>query len=204
MLRKWCVTDSLAPAQELNIFGGALKRSFAGKHKLKANISWNSPACKVSWTTVRTCKAVSSWPSIQSQTAEYPAVRSSSNLALLQPSSRVQYASSRYGARRPSRCGHFQRGFTVCSSTLKEHESVLNGSGTFDSLEGYGAVVKILATEQAPDWINPWQTRTARRRSGSGVLICRKGEPMPFSNDIANAHVILTAAHVVANQTFLQ
>ena len=38
-----------------------------------------------------------------------------------------------------------------------------------DLFEGYKAAVKILVTEQSPDWINPWQTRTAHRRMGSGT-----------------------------------
>jgi len=76
-----------------------------------------------------------------------------------------------------------------------------------DMFAGYRAAVKILVTEQSPDWINPWQTRTAHRRTGSGVLICRKGEVMPgqgSSGTKAGEHVILTAAHVVANSTFIQ
>eukprot|EP00240_Pyramimonas_obovata_P002994 CAMPEP_0118926744 /NCGR_PEP_ID=MMETSP1169-20130426/4365_1 /TAXON_ID=36882 /ORGANISM="Pyramimonas obovata, Strain CCMP722" /LENGTH=624 /DNA_ID=CAMNT_0006868361 /DNA_START=264 /DNA_END=2138 /DNA_ORIENTATION=- len=74
-----------------------------------------------------------------------------------------------------------------------------------DVLAGYNAAVKILVTEQSPDWINPWQTRTAHRRMGSGVLIARKGEPMPGSNgDITDTHIVLTAAHVIANSTFIQ
>lgn len=65
--------------------------------------------------------------------------------------------------------------------------------------------MKILVTEQSPDWINPWQTRTAHRRMGSGVLIARKGELMPGgTGEVAEAHIILTAAHVIANSTFIQ
>jgi hypothetical protein len=40
---------------------------------------------------------------------------------------------------------------------------------TSDLFAGYNAAVKILVTEQSPDWINPWQTRTAHRRMGSGT-----------------------------------
>ena len=137
-----------------------------------------------------------------------------------------------------------------------------------DLFKGYKAAVKILVTEQSPDWINPWQTRTAHRRMGSGtpldshnplpscqfvdpllqrpttcarhcplmlrmdvgvvdtasllmgtggaqpnpgvcvfagVLIARKGEPFPGGKgELAEGHIILTAAHVIANSTFIQ
>jgi S1-C subfamily serine protease len=56
------------------------------------------------------------------------------------------------------------------------------------------AVVKLHCTSLDPDWVNPWQSRTAQRSTGSGVFIRRKG-------DVCE---ILTAAHVVANTTFVQ
>ena len=38
-----------------------------------------------------------------------------------------------------------------------------------------------------------------------GVLIARKGEPFPGGKgELADKHIILTAAHVVANSTFIQ
>jgi len=65
----------------------------------------------------------------------------------------------------------------------------------FDSFE-YKAVVKLLVTSLEPDWVNPWQTKTAQRSTGSGAVIRRDAE--------GGGGLILTAAHVVANSTFIQ
>ena len=36
-------------------------------------------------------------------------------------------------------------------------------------------------------------------------MICRKGEPIPGGEgELSEGHIILTAAHVVANSTFMQ
>ena len=37
-------------------------------------------------------------------------------------------------------------------------------------LEEYGAVVKLLTTYLDQDWVNPWQTKTAQRSTGSGAV----------------------------------
>ena len=58
------------------------------------------------------------------------------------------------------------------------------------------AVVKLHCTSLDPDWVNPWQTRTAQRSTGSGVFIGRSED--------GEWCTILTAAHVVANTTFVQ
>jgi len=54
----------------------------------------------------------------------------------------------------------------------------------------YPAVIKVFATIQEPDFENPWQMGGVQQATGSGVVIGGKK--------------ILTAAHVVADQTFLQ
>ena len=41
-------------------------------------------------------------------------------------------------------------------------------------LEQYNAVVKLLVTFMEPDWVNPWQTKTAQRSTGSGAVISRE------------------------------
>jgi len=58
----------------------------------------------------------------------------------------------------------------------------------------YTAVVKLLTTYLEPDYLNPWQTKTSQRSVGSGVVISRDGD----GGDV------LTAAHVVANATFIE
>ena len=63
-------------------------------------------------------------------------------------------------------------------------------------LDEYKAVVKLLVTFQEPDWVNPWSNKTAQRSTGSGCVIRR--------HDKGGGGVILTAAHVVANATFIQ
>ena len=63
-------------------------------------------------------------------------------------------------------------------------------------LDEYKAVVKLLVTFMEPDWVNPWQTKTAQRSTGSGAVIRRDAE--------GGGGMILTAAHVVANATFIQ
>ena len=53
----------------------------------------------------------------------------------------------------------------------------LDEKDAYDVLETrYRAVVKLHVTAQKPDWLNPWQKRTAERSIGSGVLIRRAGE----------------------------
>ena len=63
-------------------------------------------------------------------------------------------------------------------------------------LDEYKAVVKLLVTFQEPDWVNPWSNKTAQRSTGSGCVIRR--------HENGGGGVILTAAHVVANATFIQ
>lgn len=63
-------------------------------------------------------------------------------------------------------------------------------------LDEYKAVVKLLVTFQEPDWVNPWSNKTAQRSTGSGCVIRR--------HEQGGGGVILTAAHVVANATFIQ
>ena len=52
------------------------------------------------------------------------------------------------------------------------------------------SMVKIYATQLAPDYQNPWRLNDAIRVSGSGCVIANK--------------FIITNAHVVSNQTFIQ
>ncbi|XRB10370.1 PDZ domain-containing protein [Pseudoscourfieldia marina] len=90
-----------------------------------------------------------------------------------------------------------------------------------DDLEQrYGAVVKLHVTSQRPDWLNPWQKRTAERSIGSGVLIKQagkawddsgfrltkdeSGKPTANEQGFPDDHIFLTAAHVVADCTFVE
>eukprot|EP00656_Telonema_subtile_P049483 TRINITY_DN6163_c0_g1_i2.p1 TRINITY_DN6163_c0_g1~~TRINITY_DN6163_c0_g1_i2.p1 ORF type:complete len:579 (+),score=138.73 TRINITY_DN6163_c0_g1_i2:166-1902(+) len=57
----------------------------------------------------------------------------------------------------------------------------------------FEGVVKIFATIQEPDYGNPWQTQSVENATGSGVVV---------QTDAGLR--ILTAAHVVSDQTFLQ
>lgn len=57
----------------------------------------------------------------------------------------------------------------------------------------FNNVVEIFVTRQRPDYGNPWLTSGISTTTGSGVVI-----------DTAAGLAILTAAHVVADQTFLQ
>jgi S1-C subfamily serine protease len=52
------------------------------------------------------------------------------------------------------------------------------------------SVVKVYTTYQDPDYQRPWDMTTQRRRTGSGAIIAGKR--------------ILTNAHIVSNQTFVQ
>lgn len=54
----------------------------------------------------------------------------------------------------------------------------------------YPQVVRVYATNQDPDYDNPWQSQTPSSSTGSGVVI--------------DGQSVLTGAHVVANATFLQ
>ena len=65
------------------------------------------------------------------------------------------------------------------------------------------AVVKLHVTSMCPDWRNPWQTKTASRSTGSGALISKKTR-MNSDGKEEIVNVILTAAHVVADCTYLQ
>ena len=73
-------------------------------------------------------------------------------------------------------------------------------------LEQYNAVVKLLVTFMEPDWVNPWQTKTAQRSTGSGAVISREVTGTASSADASagGGGLILTAAHVVANSTYIQ
>jgi hypothetical protein len=48
---------------------------------------------------------------------------------------------------------------------------VVDSDGDFDADE-YKAVVKLLVTFLEPDWVNPWQTKTAQRSTGGGCYSC--------------------------------
>lgn len=60
-------------------------------------------------------------------------------------------------------------------------------------LLNFNNVVKIFVTRQRPDYGNPWLTSGISTMTGSGVVI-----------ETAAGHCIMTAAQVVADQTFLQ
>ena len=89
----------------------------------------------------------------------------------------------------------------VAAEAAAEDESEVALSETFDDddipfdIDEYKAVVKLLVTFLEPDWVNPWQTKTAQRSTGSGAVIRR---------DADGGGLILTAAHVVANSTYIQ
>ncbi len=51
-------------------------------------------------------------------------------------------------------------------------------------------VVRVFATSQDPDYESPWQAKSPKQHTGSGVVI--------------GSNQILTGAHVIANATFLQ
>lgn len=65
------------------------------------------------------------------------------------------------------------------------------------------AVVKLHVTSMSPDWRNPWQTKTASRSTGSGALIAKRTRLDEDGNE-ETVNVVLTAAHVVADSTYLQ
>ena len=79
-------------------------------------------------------------------------------------------------------------------------ESIVSSSVALDDtpfdVDEYRAVVKLLVTFLEPDWVNPWQTKTAQRSTGSGAVIKRDAE--------GGGGLVLTAAHVVANSTYIQ
>ena len=92
-------------------------------------------------------------------------------------------------SRRASWCA----GVSVHASEAEaEAEELLSASGGVE----IKAVVKLHCTSLDPDWVNPWQTRTAQRSTGSGVFIGRSED--------GKWCTILTAAHVMANTTFVQ
>eukprot|EP01063_Lacrimia_lanifica_P014595 TRINITY_DN21157_c0_g1_i1.p1 TRINITY_DN21157_c0_g1~~TRINITY_DN21157_c0_g1_i1.p1 ORF type:complete len:601 (+),score=171.10 TRINITY_DN21157_c0_g1_i1:38-1840(+) len=62
-----------------------------------------------------------------------------------------------------------------------------------DADDFYDNVVKIYTTSQEPDYANPWQREGVESCTGSGVVLM-----------VGSKQMILTAAHVVANQTFVQ
>ena len=66
------------------------------------------------------------------------------------------------------------------------------------------AVVKLHVTSMCPDWRNPWNSKTASRSTGSGALIARHTRISEESGAEETVNVILTAAHVVADATYLQ
>lgn len=74
----------------------------------------------------------------------------------------------------------------------EEMEGEEDGDG--DGAIGFDSVVKVYSTIQEPDYGNPWQTAGIESATGSGVAV----------RDAAGDLRILTAAHVVADQTFLQ
>jgi len=73
-------------------------------------------------------------------------------------------------------------------SDEEEEDGIAEGFGFFDS------VVKVFATTQEADYRNPWQTGGIESGAGSGVAV----------RDGRGAMRILTAAHCVADQTFIQ
>ena len=86
-------------------------------------------------------------------------------------------------------------------AAVSVHASEAEGEEEAELLSASGgveikAVVKLHCTSLDPDWVNPWQTRTAQRSTGSGVFIGRSED--------GEWCTILTAAHVVANTTFVQ
>ena len=69
---------------------------------------------------------------------------------------------------------------------------VLNfaGSVSFASEDIREAIVKVYTVSNSPDYYNPWSMQGPRASSGSGCII--------------EDNMILTNAHVISNQTFLQ
>ncbi|MFA5562809.1 MAG: serine protease, partial [Candidatus Caldatribacteriota bacterium] len=63
-------------------------------------------------------------------------------------------------------------------------------SNSFASEDVREAIVKVYTVSNSPDYYNPWSMQGPRASSGSGCMI--------------EGNLILTNAHVVGNQTFLQ
>ena len=61
----------------------------------------------------------------------------------------------------------------VIAEEAADDEAEITLSESFDDddlpfdLDEYKAVVKLLVTFLEPDWVNPWQTKTAQRSTGS-------------------------------------
>ena len=66
------------------------------------------------------------------------------------------------------------------------------------NVSGDLSVVRIMTTRQRPSWTVPWQMRPVESSSGSGTVIKVSDEPRR-----ENLIHILTAAHVVADSTFV-
>ena len=66
------------------------------------------------------------------------------------------------------------------------------GRGDRDLLQ---SVVKVLTVHSSPNYFMPWQNKPQRETSGSGVVVA-----VPVPGGVG----VLTNAHVVADQTFVQ
>ena len=113
---------------------------------------------------------------------------------------------------RPSASAGTGRGGRACrASTVAQDVSASPPSGPAPapaesevlSTSRLSAVVKLHVTSMSPDWRNPWQTKTASRSTGSGALIS-KHPRLGEDGREETVNVILTAAHVVADSTYLQ
>ena len=94
----------------------------------------------------------------------------------------------------------------ICATAGVDDSGDDEGDGYSLGADEYPAVVKIHVTKQEPDWQSPWQAKAPRRSSGSGVLI-RKGPGGAGRGGLGPSdasNVVLTAAHVVADATFVQ
>ena len=81
----------------------------------------------------------------------------------------------------------------AAAGIMTKHGDNSNNNGVIPSPFSFNSVVKVLSTVQEPDFENPWQKLGVDKGNGSGVAFLFEDKPC-----------ILTAAHVVAHQTFVQ
>lgn len=79
------------------------------------------------------------------------------------------------------------------AAVMASQDNAMSPFASGDEGLSFSNVVKLFVTRQKPDWGNPWLTSGISDTTGSGVVI-----------QTEKGRFILTAAHIVADQTFLQ